>query len=384
MNSKQRLLATLRGEPIDHVPIYTHIPYVVTENGFEPGAFDAKRDCDPWRKNDPAYARLVKRMAKEGDNWYVWQPTSLNWENISLAGERVVSEPLERSKEGVRLTKTLSVKGRTLKSITGWHYGSGSSWAEEHWCKCADDARFLLDLEWQGQANDAEDFEIHEQMLGDKGLMYCNVFSPLYIVCALFDPTVFYEFVITERDLIHRLLERMQERIMGNLKVLLEAGLGPVIRFGGAERATPPLMGPKDFDDFYVGYDQPLFDLCKQHKKLIGVHCHGQVSHALTRFVEMGVDQTDPVEAPPSGDVTMRQAREIVGKAVTLAGNIQSNEIEFGLPGEIRQRVRQIIDEAGPEKLIITVTGTPLEQISPQAEANYNAMIDAVLDYGRA
>ena len=364
------------------MPIYTHIPYVVTENGFEPGAFDAKRDCDQWRKNDPAYARLVKRMEKEGDNWYVWLPASLNWEHIALAGKKIISQPFGRSKEGVRLTKTLNVNGRTLKSVTGWHYGSGSSWAEEHWCKCADDARLLLDLDWQGQARDAENFKFREQMLGDKGLMYCNVFSPLYVVCALFDPTVFYEFVITERDLIHRLLERMQERIMGNLKVLLEAGAGPVIRFGGAERATPPLMGPKDFDDFYVGYDQPLYDLCKQYEKLIGVHCHGQVSYALARFVEMGVDQTDPVEAPPSGDVTMRQAREIVGKAVTLAGNIQSSEIEFGSPRVIQERVKQIVDDAGPEKLIITATGTPLKQISPQAEANYNAMFDAVLNHG--
>ena len=168
------------------------------------------------------------------------------------------------------------------------------------------------------------------------------------------------------------------------LERLLEAGVGPIIRFGGAERATPPLMGPKDFDELYVRYEQPLFDLCKRHGRLVAVHCHGRIEHALRSFVQMGVDQTDPVESPPSGDLNMRQAREIAGHTITLTGNIQSNEIENGSPGEIRQRVRKIIEEAGPDKLIITVTGTPLKKISPQAEANYNAMIDAALDYGRA
>ena len=49
MNAKQRLLATLRGEPTDRVPIYTHIPYMVTEDGFEPGAFRGWCDAlDCW------------------------------------------------------------------------------------------------------------------------------------------------------------------------------------------------------------------------------------------------------------------------------------------------------------------------------------------------
>ena len=46
-------------------------------------------------------------------------------------------------------------------------------------------------------------------------------------------------------------------------------------------------------------------------------------------------------------------------------------------------KVRQAIEDAGPDHLIVSTTGTPLENIGPALEANYNAMIDAALDYGR-
>jgi len=38
--------------------------------------------------------------------------------------------------------------------------------------------------------------------------------------------------------------------------------------------------------------------------------------------------------------------------------------------------VRQIIEEGGPDRLLVTTTGAPLE-------ANYRALIDAAIEYGR-
>ena len=45
----------------------------------------------------------------------------------------------------------------------------------------------------------------------------------------------------------------------------------------------------------------------------------------------------------------------------------------------IARRVRQIMAEAGPRRLVITTTGTPLEPIPPHVEQNYHRMIDTVL-----
>ncbi len=87
--------------------------------------------------------------------------------------------------------------------------------------------------------------------------------------------------------------------IKRNLQALLEQGVGPIIRFGGAEHATPPLMSNADFDWLVVHYDTPLVDLCKRYGKMWCLPLSRHITHALARFVEMGVDMTDPVETNP-------------------------------------------------------------------------------------
>jgi uroporphyrinogen-III decarboxylase len=213
-------------------------------------------------------------------------------------------------------------------------------------------------------------------------LIWVTVPSPILVVCRLFDPTEFLVYVRTESALIHQLLEVVAERIETNLRILLNTGVGPVVRFGGAEHATPPMMSPADFDAMVVRYDRPLVELVKKHGHHVAYHCHGQLRHALTRFVEIGVDQTDPVEQIPDGDLTLHEAREITQGRVTLTGNLQMREMAACRPEEIRDRVKQILSEAGPDRLIVTTTGTPIEPISSTLAENYHAMISATLEWG--
>ena len=58
-------------------------------------------------------------------------------------------------------------------------------------------------------------------------------------------------------------------------------------------------------------------------------------------------------------------------------------ELATATPGAIRQRVAQIARDGGPDRLIFTTTGTPLEPISPALEANYQAFLDAALEFGK-
>jgi len=47
----------------------------------------------------------------------------------------------------------------------------------------------------------------------------------------------------------------------------------------------------------------------------------------------------------------------------------ESRELITRTPEQIRERVRQIIEEGGPDRLVVTTTGAPLE-------ANYRALIE--------
>lgn len=383
--AKKRLLATLEGKPHDRVPIYTQIPFALEEGSFVPGPFHGYADYDDWRKQDPAYVKLTRRMEEECDNFFIWRPPCMGNHQFFLSPSALETQEEEGTgrNEGRIVRKTRFHQADVeLTETTAVKPGTGHSWEIEHFCKTPEDAAGLLDLPWEGEPSEAGDFHELEKALGERGTMWVTIPSPIQAVCRLFDPNDFLIFARTEAELIHRLMDTCSQRLARNLRSLLEQGVGPVIRFGGAEHATPPLMSPQDFDELVVAYDQPLIDLCKRYGKKVAYHCHGKITHALKRFAEMGVDQTDPVETLPDGDLTLAEARRLGGDQVTLTGNIQMREIASADAEEIRRRVKDIIREAGPERLIISTTGTPLEKMDPLTERNYHTLIDAALEFG--
>ena len=382
MNPRQRLLASLRGEPIDRVPIYTLIPFIATDAGFKPGAIHGYDDEDDWRWRDPAYCRLVQRMEAECDNFTFWRPPCMDSDQLFVPPAMMHALPTFERDGRLHIPHRLLAAGRALTMERAVKPGTGYSWQIEHWCKTPADARLLLDLDWTGIPPELHVLPEMERLLGDRGLIWVTIPSPILPICRLFDPTDFLIFARTESKLMHDLMERAAERIRANLIALLDLGAGPIIRFGGAEHATPPLMSPADFDDLVVQYDAPLVQLCLERGRMVAYHCHGHLRHALGRFVEMGVDQIDPVETIPDGDITIAEAREIAGGQITLTGNIQSREINMSEPDDIEARVRELIEIAGPRQLVISTTGTPLEPMTPRVEANYHRLIDATLKYG--
>ena len=83
------MLSILKGETPDRVPIYTLIPYAVENGKMVPGPFHGYSDYDDWRKQDPLYWELVKRMDAECDNIFMWRPDCMNAENLFSSHDKV-------------------------------------------------------------------------------------------------------------------------------------------------------------------------------------------------------------------------------------------------------------------------------------------------------
>ena len=152
------------------------------------------------------------------------------------------------------------------------------------------------------------------------------------------------------------------------------------MNFGGAEQCTPPMMAPEAFDEFVVPYDGRIIARLKEYGIGVNMHCHGKVRHALECMKAMGVDSTDPVEPPDSGDVTYGEAREIAGDKLTLVGNFEFDELEYATPQKIKARVREIA-AYGPERLVLGASAGPISRVTPELAGNYKAWIDAALEY---
>ncbi len=377
MNARERLNNTLAGKNTDRTPVFTLIPFGIENGCFVPAPFHGYGDNDDWRTKDPLYTKLVARMERECDNFFLFKPACIDEQNIFIDSKDL--RILEKTEKGNKTT--IRFGAGKLQKTEVYQKGSGHKWVTEHLCKSIEDALVLAEGEYTHlNCNlQAEERKIHE--LGNRGLSWCTIPSPVMSVCRLFDPQDFLMFSAIHRGSIVRLMDIAYERTKNILGEILEKTSSPIIRFGGAEHATPPLMSPYDFDSLVYEYDKPLMDLCHSKGKMVAVHCHGNIRNALVRFMEMGVDQIDPVEASPWGDITLKEIRHITKEQITLTGNIQFSEISNQSSEHIRERVRDIKKTAGPERLIISTTGTPPQEITQRQYENYNAMIDETIKY---
>jgi uroporphyrinogen-III decarboxylase len=152
----------------------------------------------------------------------------------------------------------------------------------------------------------------------------------------------------------------------------------------GEEFIVPPIHGPRDFQDFIVKYEKPIFDMLHDAGGFCHVHCHGSIRKVFHGFLEVGVDVLHPFEAPPMGDITPSEAKELAKDEICLEGNIQINRMYEASPQEIRHETEQLIDTVFYDRkgLIVCPTASPyVRGMGGEAFPRFKAMIDAVLEW---
>jgi hypothetical protein len=101
-------------------------------------------------------------------------------------------------------------------------------------------------------------------------------------------------------------------------------------------------------------------------------HCHGPIDGILDDMLALGVDMTDPCEAPPSGEVTLRQLAERVGRNLVLMGNIQLDDIERAEPDKIDRLVGEAVEAVGGRAtFILCPTAFPFSSPLPAVTERY-------------
>ena len=144
----------------------------------------------------------------------------------------------------------------------------------------------------------------------------------------------------------------------------------------------PPLHGPRDFDDFNVRYDKPILDLVHETGGRMHIHCHGSIKKVLPGFLAMGTDVLHPFEAPPMGDITPAEAKDMTRGRLCLEGNIQIADLYERTDDQVRQQTEALIAAAFDDHrgLIVCPTASPyLRGQGEQSFPQFQAMIDAVV-----
>jgi len=329
--------------------------------------------------DDPTYDELKSYLGAHTELKAHWSgaelspyPAETRVEPHSEDFERHVTV-LHTPRGDLRSSRLVSLRGRPGLSDTYYIKGPG------------DAERYLSLPEPEIGGVDETSFRAAVDDIGDRGIVTVPLgTSPGGSIVGLFGTWTFAKATITHRDLVHELCERQMKIVMDRLEVLLEHSIGPYFNMSGEEFITPPIHGPRDFGDFIVRYEKPIFDRIHDAGGYVHVHCHGSIRRVLPGFLEMGVDVLHPFEAPPMGDTTPAEAKNIIGGRICMEGNIQINRMYEASPEDIARETEELIETVFHDHrdLIVCPTASPyVRGMGREAFPRFKAMVDAVLEW---
>jgi len=391
MNRRERLMATLRGEPVDRPAV----------NFYEIGGFQVN-PSDPDRfnvYNDPSWQLLLQLAEEQTDLIRMRSPVRPRSHEVQ--GLPFKSEVQARRAEFFRIEKyeqdgsrfrrvTLEVGGRVMTSLTRRNPDMDTVWTVEHLLKDTNDLEAYLKLPdevFAEQVNVAGLVEEEKKLL-DRGIVMVDTEDPVCAAASLFSMEDFTIVALTEQKLFHRLLEKLARHIHNRTEQTARAFPGHLWRIYGPEYVTEPYLPPHLFQEYVVRYTGPMVQVIQKYGGFARIHCHGRIRAVLDYIVGMGATAIDPIEPPPYGDIELADVRRDYGKALVLFGNIESADVENAEPARFEKIVEKTLIEgtSGEGKgFILMPSAAPNgRKITPRMMANYETMVRLATRFGAA
>jgi len=372
MTSRERLLKTLNAEKTDRVPISLY-----EFDGF----------YDSWIYNYPEYVEILNYAKGKTDKMYFWGPKDNRVPQISygVVEDGTVNFTKWEENKAVHRETVIKTPLGELTTHSRLDEGVHTGWTIEYLCKDVKDAERLMSLPYVPWKPDVGSFSEDDKNLGDAGILMGDIPDALCFTVEVFGFTRFLMMYMDSPDIIFKLLRFFQERLYNYVKHLLENGAVTLYRICGPEYATPPYLNPREFDKLVTPYDKEIVSLMHQYGAKARLHSHGRIKSALKSFLEMDIDATDPIEPPPDGDISLKEAREVLGEKCVLMGNIEERLFEVGTKADMEDAVKKAMDDAaGKGPFVLCPTAMPLNTpLARKVQENIIPYIDCGIKYGK-
>jgi uroporphyrinogen-III decarboxylase len=373
MTGKERMWNAITGAPVDRPPIWLREGF-----DFHRPPAEADHFALGWQA-DPEYRKLWDFAREVCDQRIGWAAGGHFNRWLGISPRHIHGERREITPDLREIVTTLDTPGGPLTAIARHQRGENTTWQVKYPVESMADLQKLRSVPFEVAPVNFANYERLLNEVGDTGVLCLGLSSPwvTFSTCMSYEQALIWS--ATEPAMVHETLHEITERYLACLEAILARPLDTIANIGGCEQCTPPMMGPEAFAEFVTPYDGRLVARLRQAGIPVNCHCHGRVRHALPEIVAMGYSSTDPVEPPfGGGDLSMADARAIVGGRLTLCGNFQFDELAHATPEQIRGRVREI-RATGSRRLVLAASAGPISRITPTMAANYRAWIEEAL-----
>jgi len=359
MTSKERLTRLFEGRDIDRTPIWLLFPW-------------HRLGCYTDVYNIPDYAPIIRRIEagdvdsfdrRGADSGFCYNA------NPDIRVEHHGTDAVTIHAPGITLTKHVRMENG-VKCV-------------KFYVDDPADLTSILNIPYVPPRPPLGKLREERAEFGGRGLFMLDLGDALAPLYGLMSATDFSMATATDYDLLLEFLDEMNRRVLELYRYFLEADAVDCYFIVGAEFAGPPLVSPAKFSEMSVRYVKRICDLIRSYNKWSIVHYHGNLFRIREGMKQINPDSLHTVEAPPIGDCTIAEAREVLDPMV-LIGNIQYDDLIRLDEEQIEAQVIEALSQARDGRFILSPTAGPYEDRLPAcAVNNYMKMIDTGLQYGK-
>lgn len=358
MNARDRLLAVMRGEAVDRVPLRL-------------GGFEYAR---PETVDDPGKAEILDRVGKHL-HFNQRCPAFVN-RYLVTPRQRITESQRKADNGEIITTTTIDTPKGPMTACNGRNSTSDTTWELKYPVESLADIEKIRSVPWElPEGLAAPVMSSLPESFAQRGIVYTAVSSPFVCVAGMMPYQYFLELCITEFNLIKELTQQCLERILSVLDVVLSENTVEYVWMGGCEWLTPPMGSPRLYEELVQHFEQKVIERIHATGAISHVHCHGNVRSTLELVIQRGGDFFEPMEPPPDGDMTFAEAKALAAGRITLGGNVEARLLDNENAETVEEATRRAFD-GGKARMVLQTSAGPISRMTPRTIANYHRMID--------
>jgi uroporphyrinogen decarboxylase len=346
MNSKERLLAALRHQPVDRVP--ANITYYMA--AFRRLHFPSEPEQDPFEEALATHTRfgfdpLIGLGGGAGRPWQQNDPG--RWTSRQERGS---------NGDGDLITYIIETPAGELSTTYNAPAGM-SGWQMAPLIKEERDLDALAYL--PAPSIDVEGINARWEQLGERGLGMVSINGIWQEACYLRGMEEMAMDPYLRPEWARAFLGRLADHLALQAEALCRS---KVETFFINESYVGMGLSPKVFDEFVRPYDERFVRVAKDAGKLVLYHDCGLANALLESFAQMGIDYLEPLNPKAaSGDVDPADAKRRIGAQVCIRGGFNHELLTWGSPEDVRREATYCLETLAPGGGYILCPAGPLD-----------------------
>jgi uroporphyrinogen-III decarboxylase len=345
MTSYERILAAMRGEAVDHLPfcpflayVWEHMPAAIQERGML--AFHHDVGADPLWRGAPCPVRA----------------------------ETPGVETRNATRDGRNVTEVVTPVGTLTMAWAPSRQGN-TSFLVEHPLKTEDDFKVQLWIEEQTRLTyDPAPVRAHLDGAGAEGLSIGMLIprgkTAFQTMVEHLVGTEELAYALTDYpDTVEALLNVMVAR---DLEAAALAAQADYPYFLTWEDSSTQNYSPAQYAAYIGPEIRAYCDLLRPLGKGYVQHACGHVKKLVPLMKADGVAAVESISAPPTGNITMRQAREMCGSEMGIIGGIEPTDFLNLTEAELVPYVEQLIADCAGGPFVLANSDSCPPGVTPE------------------